>query len=83
MLKDLPRSMVVVGAAATGCQLASIFTAFGTQVTLLEVAPRILAMEDEAISAEVSAGFRKKGIKIHTAIGGIQSLEKAGQGIGC
>ena len=80
MLKDLPRSMVVVGAAATGCQLASIFNAFGTRVTLLEVAPRILAMEDEAISSEVSAGFRKNGIEIHTAIGGIQSLEKAGPG---
>ena len=43
LLKELPRSVVVVGAAATGCQLASIFAAFGTQVTLLEVAPRILA----------------------------------------
>ncbi len=79
MLKDLPRSMVVVGAAATGCQLAAIFAAFGTQVTLVEVAPRILAVEDEVISAEVRAGFRRQGITILTAIGGIQRLEQVGQ----
>ena len=79
MLKELPRSLVVVGAAATGCQLASIFAAFGVQVTLLEVAPRILPLEDEIISAEVSAGFRRQGIAIHTAIGGIQKLEQMGQ----
>ena len=79
LLKDLPRSMVVVGAAATGCQLASIFAAFGTQVTLVEVAPRILAVEDETISAEVSAGFHRQGIAIHTAIGGIQKLEQVGE----
>ena len=76
MLKDLPRSMVVVGAAATGCQLASIFASFGVLVTLLEVAPRILAMEDEVVSDEVSAGFRRQGIVVHTGIGGIQRLEK-------
>lgn len=80
LLKQLPGSMVVVGAAATGCQLASIFAAFGVQVTLLEVAPRILALEDEAISAEVSAGFRRQGIHMITGIGGIQRLEQVGQG---
>jgi pyruvate/2-oxoglutarate dehydrogenase complex dihydrolipoamide dehydrogenase (E3) component len=79
LLKKLPRSMVVIGAAATGCQLASIFAAFGVEVTLLEVAPRILALEDEVVSAEISAGFRRQGIRLHTGIGGIQLLEQAGQ----
>jgi pyruvate/2-oxoglutarate dehydrogenase complex dihydrolipoamide dehydrogenase (E3) component len=79
MLKDLPHSMVVIGASATGCQLASIFAAFGTQVVLLEVGPRILAMEDEAISAEISAGFRRQGIRLFTGIGGIQRLEQVEQ----
>lgn len=78
MLKALPRSMVVVGAAATGCQLASIFAAFGVQVTLLEVAPRILPTEDEAISAEVSAGLQYQGIRLVTGIRGIQRLEQVG-----
>ncbi|MBI4927864.1 MAG: NAD(P)/FAD-dependent oxidoreductase, partial [Anaerolineae bacterium] len=76
-MKALPKSVMVVGAAATGCQLASIFATFGAQVELLEVAPRILAMEDESISAEVSAGFRRQGIRIHTGIGGVQRLEQA------
>ena len=78
MLKDLPRSVVVVGAAATGCQLASIFAAFGSQVTLIDVAPQILALEDESISAQVSAGFRRQGIRMHTSIGGIRRLEPVG-----
>ena len=42
-MKGLPESVVVVGGAATGCQLASVFAAFGSRVTLLEVSPRILA----------------------------------------
>ncbi len=79
MLKDLPRSVVVVGAAATGCQLASIFAAFGSQVTLIDVAPRILALEDESISTQVSAGFRRQGIRMHTSIGSILRLEPVGQ----
>ncbi|HMN58802.1 MAG TPA: NAD(P)/FAD-dependent oxidoreductase [Anaerolinea sp.] len=78
-LKKLPRSVIVVGAAATGCQLASIFAAFGAQVTLLEVAPRILALEDEAISAEVAAGFTRSGIQMLTGIRGVQSLEALGE----
>jgi pyruvate/2-oxoglutarate dehydrogenase complex dihydrolipoamide dehydrogenase (E3) component len=73
LLKKLPRSMIVVGAAATGCQLASIFASFGTQVILLEVAPRILAVEDESISVEVSAGFKNQGIRI---LSGIRSVER-------
>jgi pyruvate/2-oxoglutarate dehydrogenase complex dihydrolipoamide dehydrogenase (E3) component len=78
-MQALPRSVAVVGAAATGCQLASIFAAFGAQVDLLEVAPRILAMEEESIAAEVSAGFRRQGIRVHTGISGIQRLEEAEQ----
>ena len=78
-LKNLPHSIIVVGAAATGCQLASIFAAFGAQVTLLEVAPRILALEDEVISAEVSAGFLRQGIRLITGISGIQGLEQVDQ----
>src|ERR671921_716515 len=52
-MKGLPESVVVVGGAATGCQLASVFAAFGSRVTLLEVSPRILAAEDEMVSEAV------------------------------
>ena len=75
LLKKLPRSVIVIGAAASGCQLASIFASFGSQVTILEVAPRILAVEDESISTEVSAGFKNQGIRIFSGIGSVESIE--------
>lgn len=75
-LPKLPRSMVIVGAAATGCQLASIFAAFGTHVSLLEVAPRILGTEDELVSQEISQAFDRRGVQVITGIGGIERIEK-------
>jgi pyruvate/2-oxoglutarate dehydrogenase complex dihydrolipoamide dehydrogenase (E3) component len=74
----LPRSVIIVGAAATGCQLASIFSAFGTQVTLLEALPRILAVEDEAISTEVMAGFKSQGMTVVTGVSGVECIERSG-----
>jgi pyruvate/2-oxoglutarate dehydrogenase complex dihydrolipoamide dehydrogenase (E3) component len=75
-LKRVPRSVAVVGGAATGCQLASIFAAFGARVRLLDVAPRILAAEDEAVSDGVAEAFGRRGIEIITRIGGIEGIEK-------
>ena len=75
-MKKLPSSVVVVGAAATGCQLASVFAAFGSSVRLLEVAPRILGGEDEAISDGVAGAFSRRGIEIRTGIGGVDSIER-------
>jgi pyruvate/2-oxoglutarate dehydrogenase complex dihydrolipoamide dehydrogenase (E3) component len=74
-MKGLPRSIAVVGGAATGCQLASVFAAFGSRVTLLEVSPRILAAEDEAVSEGVAEAFGRRGIEIVTGMGGIEQLE--------
>ena len=75
-LKRLPRSVVVVGAAATGCQLASIFAAFGSRVTLLDVAPRIVAAEDGMVSAALADAFERRQIEIITGINGIDRLER-------
>ncbi len=80
-LDRLPRSIAVVGGAATGCQLASIFDAFGAQVTLLEVAPRILRAEDDSISAAITAAFTRRGMTVVTGISGIQSIERAADGL--
>jgi pyruvate/2-oxoglutarate dehydrogenase complex dihydrolipoamide dehydrogenase (E3) component len=71
--------MIIVGAAATGCQLASIFDAFGTRVTMLELAPRILNIEDQAISDVVSSAFRSRGIDIITSIEGVSAIERNGE----
>lgn len=60
-LSSVPPSMLVVGAGATGVQLASIFNAFGSQVTLFEAAPRILMSEDPDVAATVSAALSASG----------------------
>ncbi|HET7269996.1 MAG TPA: NAD(P)/FAD-dependent oxidoreductase [Rubrobacter sp.] len=77
-MKSLPSSVVVVGAAATGCQLASVFAAFGSRVRLLEVAPRILGGEDVVVSGGVAEAFSRRDIEILTGIGGVERIEKDG-----
>jgi pyruvate/2-oxoglutarate dehydrogenase complex dihydrolipoamide dehydrogenase (E3) component len=80
-LTRLPASLAVIGGAATGCQLASIFNAFGTRVTVLDVAPRLLAAEDEAVSQAVTEGFDRCGIQIVTGIGGIERIDELEGGL--
>ncbi len=77
-LKQLPGSLLVIGGAATGCQAASNFAAFGSKVTMLEIDPRILAVEDESVSAEMERGFESRGIEVHTGIDGVDTIEKTG-----
>lgn len=76
-----PRSLAVVGAAATGCQIASIFNTFGTEVHLLELAPRLLAAEDEAVSGIVAQNFQANGIQVLSGIGGLTQIEKTATGL--
>jgi len=75
-MKALPSSVVVVGAAATGCQLASVFAAFGSRVRLLDVAPRVLGGEDEAVSSGMAEAFGEARVEILAGIGGIERIEK-------
>jgi pyruvate/2-oxoglutarate dehydrogenase complex dihydrolipoamide dehydrogenase (E3) component len=75
-LRALPASVVIIGAAATGCQLASIFEAFGSSVTLLEMAPMILPKEDVSTSEWVGNAFMSRGIRIITGIDGVERIEK-------
>ncbi len=74
-LATAPPSMLVIGAGATGVQLASIFNAFGTRVTLFEAAPRILMSEDEDVSAAVSGALATSGIEVLENAGTIDRLE--------
>jgi len=80
-LPAVPRSMAIIGAAATGAQLASIFAAFGSRVTLLEMAPRVVPGEDPDISAALEAGFGANGIEVITDIGGVEEIARVGRGI--
>jgi dihydrolipoamide dehydrogenase len=65
-LREVPKSMIILGSGAVGVEFASIFRRFGSQVTVIELLPRIVPGEDEAISAELEKSFRKQGIAIHT-----------------
>ncbi len=80
-LKGLPRSILVVGGAATGCQLASIFNAFGAQVAILEVGERLLHVEDVTVSETIENSFREHGVEIIAGIGGIDRIEKLENGL--
>ena len=80
-LKHLPRSLIVIGGSATGCQVASNFAAFGSEVMILEQVPHLLAMEDESISAEIRRGFEARGISVHTSVETIERIEKNARGL--
>ncbi len=67
-LEQLPASLVVLGGSAVGLELAQTFARVGVRVTVLEVMPRLLPMEDEAISAVLAEYLRAEGIEIHTGI---------------
>jgi dihydrolipoamide dehydrogenase len=65
-LTAVPRSLAIVGAGAVGVEFASIFHRFGSTVTLIEMLPRIVPVEDEEISKELLRLFRKTGIRMET-----------------
>ncbi len=65
-LREVPKSMIILGSGAVGVEFASIFRRFGSQVTVIELLPRIVPAEDDAISAELEKSFKKQGIKIYT-----------------
>jgi len=78
-LQEIPKSMVVVGCGAVGVEFASIFKTFGADVTLLEVLPRVVPLEDEDISAELEKSFRKKGMRIELEAK-VESVKKDAKG---
>jgi dihydrolipoamide dehydrogenase len=73
-LKKLPKSVVIIGAAATGCQLASIFADFGAAVSLVDLAERIVQGEDRDISAGLAASFERRGIQVMTGVSGVNQI---------
>jgi dihydrolipoamide dehydrogenase len=78
-LPALPKSLVIAGCGAVGVEFASLFNSFGTQVTLLEMLPRITPLEDDDISVELEKALRKKGIQIFTGAK-VESVKKEAQG---
>ena len=80
-LTSVPPSMLVIGAGATGTQVASIFNAFGSRVQLFQAGPRILPTEDEDVSTAVAVAFRESGIVVRENFGGIESFAKTPSGV--
>ena len=66
LLQEPPRSMVIIGAGAIGVEFAYFYNAFGTEVTLVEMMPHILPLEDKEAANTVARAFKKAGIAIHT-----------------
>ena len=80
-LATVPESLLVIGAGATGVQVASVFAEFGSQVMLFEAGPRILGTEDEDVSRIMAASFRAAGIEVREDFGRIRGFEKAPAGV--
>jgi dihydrolipoamide dehydrogenase len=79
-LEQAPKSLIVVGAGAVGVEFASIFRTFGAEVTILEFLPRMVPVEDEEISKELTRLYKKRGIDTNTGAR-VETVEKTETGV--
>lgn len=79
-MTEVPGSLIVLGAGAVGVEFASIYRSFGAEVTLVELLPHLLPLEDEALGAELEKAFRKRGIECHTATR-VEKVEPLASGV--
>lgn len=79
VLPEQPKSIVVMGSGAIGCEFAYFYNAMGTKVTIVEFMPNILPVEDEEVSKEVAKSFKKSGIEIMTNAS-VEAVDTSGQG---
>lgn len=80
-LQAVPRRLIIVGGAATGCQLASVMHAFGSTVTLLDVAPALLPQADAAVGQAIADAFGRRGITVCTGTSGAKRVDKIEGGL--
>ncbi len=79
-IKKLPRKIIIVGGGVIGCEFASLYVAFGVEVVILEMMPRILPMECESVSNALTKSFQKRGITIETnAL--VESIKRTENGV--
>jgi dihydrolipoamide dehydrogenase len=79
-MSTVPKSLIIVGAGAVGVEFASIFRSFDCEVTILEMLPRMVPLEDEEVSKELARVYRKRGINF---FGGakVEKVEKTKSGV--
>jgi len=79
-LERVPESMIVLGGGAVGVEFASIYRSFGAEVTVVELLPRLVPIEDEALGLELARAFAKRGIAVHTSTR-VQQVRHGGAGV--
>ena len=79
-LHAVPKSLIILGAGAVGVEFASIFSSFGSQVTLVELLPRIVPTEDEEVSKELERCFKKRSITVRTGVK-VQKASASSRGV--
>src|SRR5215470_8311331 len=79
-LTAVPASLTIIGAGAVGVEFASIFQRFGSKVTVLEMLPRAVPVEDEEVSKELQRAFKKQGIRVETGAKA-ENIRKTGKGV--
>ena len=65
-LREIPKSLLIIGGGAIGCEWASVFSAFGTKVTVVEMMPTLLPVEDEEIGKTLARSLARQGVTVHT-----------------
>ena len=76
----LPKSVVVIGASAIGCEFATVWNSYGAEVTLVEMLPRVAPLEDEEVSQELTRAFAKRGIRVMAGTK-VEGIEVGGAGV--
>src|SRR5258708_27262826 len=79
-LKEVPKSLIVMGCGAVGVEFASVYSRFGAQTTVVELLPRLVPLEDEEVSQDLDRSFRKRGIKSQLGTK-LEKLEKTDSGV--
>ncbi len=79
-LNAVPKSLAIIGAGAVGVEFASIFKRFGTDVTVIEMLPRVVPVEDEDVSKELERCFRKQKLRVETGARA-ENIEKTDKGV--
>jgi dihydrolipoamide dehydrogenase len=79
-LPALPKSLIVIGSGAVGVEFASVFKSFGSDVTIIEALPRIVPVEDEEISKELTRAYKKRDIDVNVNCK-VEKIEKTGAGV--
>ena len=78
--KDRPKSLIVVGAGAIGMEFGYFYHTFGTKVTVIEMMPRILPVEDDDVCVAIEKVFKKHGMELRTSTG-VMNIEKTETGV--